>query len=213
MSAAVVQYNSDGHAGSEFHKFNSLNTHNSCLKLENGRKRHYVANEAANQVKPRNKSFKDKSTKGYGDCQVDMSEHSLKIAKDIELDKLNTNRLNRERILTNTYGQKHNLEWLEVRKKMINCSYFGRIINSRSPKSYKTLLFDLLYSESEFGNSAELRHQRLYESEALKMFSLLHSKHDLEKTGIFIDKDISYLGVLLHFIFFNPVDLLSYLFS
>lgn len=210
VSAAVVQYNTKGHAGSEFHKFYGVNSDNSCMKLENDRKRHYAQNEAANQVKPRNRSFKDKSTKGYGGCQaIDISEHSLEIAKNIELEKLNSNRLNREVILASTIGQKHNTKWLEVRKKMINCSFFGRIINSRSPKSFKALLEDLLYTESEFGNSAELRHERLYQPEALKMFSLVYKKHALEKTGIFIDKDRSYLGVLFHFNFFGSINLIS----
>lgn len=78
-------------------------------------------------------------------------------------------------------GQKHNLKWLEMRKKLINCCYFGRIINARGPKSYKKMLYEMLYSTSESGNTAELRHQRLYDTEALKMFSLVHRKHELKK--------------------------------
>lgn len=196
VSAAVVQYNSKGHAGSEFQKCFSINTEQLCLKMENERIRHYAQNEAARQIKPRKRCIIDKRVKGYGDCQLpDLSEHSLEVAKNIEIDKLKTNQLNRDVILKSTYGQKHNFKWLESRKRIINCSYFGRIINSRSPKSYKTLLYQMLYSENESGNTAELRHQRLYEMEALKMFSLVHTEYELEKTGLFIDKELCYLGI------------------
>lgn len=198
VSAAVVQYNSKGHAGSEFHKFYSVNTEKLCLKMENKRIQHYAQNEAARQVKPRKIATIDKKVKGYGDCQLpDMSERSLEVAKNIELDMLKTNQLNRGMILKSTYGQNHNNKWIEIRRKLINCSYFGRLINSRSPKSYKNLLDDMLYSENENGNTAQMRHQRLYEAEALKMFSLVHKKFELEKTGLFIDKELCFLGIVI----------------
>lgn len=169
VAAAVVQYNTNGHAGSEMHKFNNENVVRSCLKLENSLRKHYIRNEIARQEQPRKKATKDKTTKGYGYCQApDMSEHALEVAKNIQLAKLDANRINRDMILVNTFGQKHNLKWLEVRKNLVNCSYFGRIINSRSPQSYKNLLEEMLYTKS--CNTAEVRHQRLYESEALKMF-------------------------------------------
>lgn len=193
----MVQFNSKGHAGSEFHKFFSNNTEKLCLEMENRRIRHYHQNEVSRQAKPRKRVTADKKVKGYGDCQLpDLSERSLEVAKNIELDKLITNQLNRDVILKTTYGQKHNLKWLEIRKRIINCSYFGRIINSRGPKSYKKILYELLYSDNENGNSAEQRHQRLYESEALRMFSSVHKKYELEKTGIFIDKELCFLGTL-----------------
>lgn len=167
--------------------------------MENSRINHYAQNEAARQIKPRKRCITDKSSKGYKDGErPDLSEREFDIAKNIELDRLNSNQLIRHVILKKTYGQKHNLEWLEARKKLINCTYFGRIVNSRRPTSYKNLLYEMLYSESEFGNTAQLRHQRLYELEALKMFSLLHDDYTLEKTGLYIDKELSFLGILIN---------------
>lgn len=124
-----------------------------------------------------------------------MSEHALENAKAIELEKLKTNQINREKILAETYGQRHNSTWSESRKKLLNCSFFGRIINSRGPKSYTKVLDEMLYSDSEFGNTAEQRHQRLFETEALKMFNLRHNDYELEKTGLVIDKELSFLGL------------------
>lgn len=166
VAQAVVQYNTKGHAGSVFHALHTINPHNSVISLENSRINYYAKNEAARKMNPRKRTVKDKTTKGYGACQLpDLSERALEVAKDIVYDNLNTNRLNRDAVLANTVGQKYNLKWFEARKKLLNCSYFGRVINARSPKSYKGLVDEILYFEKEFGNTAELRHQRLYETE------------------------------------------------
>lgn len=198
VSTAVVQYNTKGHAGSEFHKTHSVNTEKLCLKVENSRIRHYRENEIARQAKPRKRACKDKTPKAYisDNQRLDLSGHSFDVAKNIVLEKFRTDQENREEILANTYGQKLNSNWLEARKKFLNCSFFGRIINSRSPKSYTKVLSEMLYSESEFGNTAEQCHQRLYEKEALKMFTLVHNRFQLEKTGIYIDKEMHFLGLL-----------------
>lgn len=193
VSAAVVQYNTKGHAGSHFHDVYSLNTASSCLKMENSRIKHKARNETARQAKPRVRVAKDKETKGYGEPQkVDLSGSAFEVAKQSILEKINTDRLNRDMILMNTYSQRHSDEWRISRKKLINCNYFGRIVHSRSPKSYKGILFEMLYSPKE--NSAENRHRRVHEESALKMFSLLYGEHELEKTGLFIDKEFGYLG-------------------
>lgn len=207
VSAAVVQYNSKGHAGSEFHKHNNIVLNNDCLKMENSRKRHYAKNEAARQLKPRQKATKDKTTKDYKDGQrLDMTERAFQFAKNVQLEKLDTDRINRDAILTATYGQKYNQKWLEVRKKLINCSYFGRIICARGPKSYANILEEMLYTPMESGKTAQVCHQRLYEQEALKMFSLVH-KNKLQKTGIFIDGELGFLGILFYFLNYSTTNI------
>lgn len=199
VAAAVVQYNSKGHAGSEFHKHNSLVQNNLCLKMENERIRHYAKNEAARKLNPRKKATKDKTTKGYKDGErPDLSERALEVAKNIELEKLETDRLNRYDILRDTVGMKHNDRWIEIRKKRINCNYFGRIIYARGPKSYPKILEEMLYNPTESGNTAEVCHQRMYQQEALKMFTLAHHDHELLQTGIFIDSELSYLGLIFN---------------
>lgn len=168
--------------------------------MENSRKRHYDKNEAARQLKPRKKAKKDKSTKHYGNCQVpDISERALQAAQNIVLEKLDIDRVDRASILRETFGQKHNQKWIEKRKKLINCSYFGQIVCAQGPKSYKKILEEMLYKPKELGKTAEVCHQRLYEQQALKMFSLVHNKHELQQTGIFIDEEFGYLGLLLQF--------------
>lgn len=153
-----------------------------------------MINEIARQAKPRVRVTKDKVTKGYGDCQKpDLTGNAFEISKKNVLDQINTNRLNRDVILARTYSQRHNTEWRNARKKLINCNYFGQIVNCRAPKSYKRLLLEMLYSPKE--NTADIRHNRLHEEASLKMFTLLHKDHKLEKTGLFIDKERGYLGI------------------
>lgn len=212
VSAAVVQYNSKGHAGSQFHEFNSLNGNSYCLKIENSRKKHYVKNEIARQAKPRKRATKDKTVKGYKAQKEDLSEAALRVAMDIEIDKMNINRIDRDMILASTLGQRLNHRWKEVRKKLINCNYFGPIINARGPTSYQKWLEEMLYSPIEWSNTAEVRHQRLYERDALKMFQLVHKDYELEKTGVFIDEEFGFLGVLFIYIYFLT-QRLNYLFT
>lgn len=196
VSAAVVQFNSKGHGGSQFHEFFSIKPNNYCLKIENARQKHNAENEVARQTKPRKKTIKDKSVKGYKAQKEDMSARALDVAMDIVRAKVEQNRIDRDVLLMNTYGQKHNQKWKEVRRKVINCNYFARIIKARGPKSYQKMLEEMMYSPIESSNTAEVRHQRLYEPEALKMFTLFtHKDYDLQKTGIFIDKEHGFLGI------------------
>lgn len=163
--------------------------------MENRRIKHYTQNEIARQAKPRKRITIDKKVKGYKGQEVDMPQRSLDVAKNIVLDDLKTNQSNRDIILQTTIGQRLNSKWLEIRKKLVNCSHFGRIINSRSPKSYKKMVYEMIYSECENGNSAEHRHNRLYENDALKMFELSYKDFKLEKTGLLIDKEFCFLGI------------------
>lgn len=164
--------------------------------MENCRIDHYAKNEAARKVKPRKKATKDKTTKDYKDGQrTDLSGRAYEAAKDIQLEKLQTNRDNRDNIIKDTHGQKFNRNWKDYRKKLINCTYFGRIVCARGPKSYANILEEMLYAPIDSGNTAQACHQRLYEKDALNMFSLVHNKYELQKTGLFIDKELGYLGI------------------
>lgn len=192
----MVQRNTDGHAGSEIHKLTNENSGKLLLKIETRRINKCSRNAAANTKNPRKKVFKDaRSSKFYGpDVGRDMEERAFEAAKKVELARLDADRLNRELILKQTYGQRYCTKWFEVRKKLINNTYFARIVNAVSPKSYKNLLKEMLYSPAEFAKSAAVRYQLMYEKDALKYFSSNYRDHELQKTGIFIDKDKSYLG-------------------
>ncbi len=73
------------------------------------------------------------------------------------------------------------------------CIFWPYNQRKRSEKLFKYFGRDVVHANGIVKN-AQNCHQRLYEQEALKMFCLVHSKHELEQTGIFIDKELSYLG-------------------
>lgn len=51
-----------------------------------------------------------------------------------------------------------------------------------------------MYSPTDVGKSAEVRHQRMYEMDALKCFCGVYKDGNLEKTGLHIDKEFGFLG-------------------
>lgn len=51
----------------------------------------------------------------------------------------------------------------------------------------------MLYNSKEFANTADRKHYKLHENDALNSFSSIHRNYPLVKCGIFIDKDLSFL--------------------
>lgn len=91
---------------------------------------------------------------------------------------------------------------MEIRRIMLTSSYFGRILNVRNRTSYTNIVDEILYKNSQYANTAEVRHQRIYEVEALAIFADLYPFESIEKSGIFIDDELSFLGTFVHFQFF-----------
>lgn len=93
VAAAVVQYNSGGHASSEFrkHKFGTIQN-SSIVILENKRKRKLDATEAKRKLKPRRRVVQENSSKGafyHGDGseQLDYEPAISEKAKEVLLKK------------------------------------------------------------------------------------------------------------------------------
>lgn len=168
------------------------------MKVENQRKEKLLRNEIARKAKPRVRRMVNdnrNSKVGYGEnCGPDMEPEALKLAIGVQIAKMDANKAKRESIQTDTIGQRHCLNWLNMRKELINSEYFSKIVNARGRKSYTNILAKLMYEHNEFAKTADLRHQRLFEVDALNCFSLVYPKHSLQSCGIFIDKEYSFLG-------------------
>jgi len=94
VAAAVVQYNSKGHAGSEFLKFKFEDLENSRIEqLENKRKRKLVKNEIARQDKPRERRVAQGDTSnvayfhGDGSEDIDITTAQFERAKEVHFEK------------------------------------------------------------------------------------------------------------------------------
>lgn len=175
-----------------------------CVKLENSRKRKVNANAIAQQSKPKKTRFtkapknknkgKQKIRYGPGREDVDISPSSYQTAESRLLNKLRENQINRETVEIETRGLHLNQKWIVVRKDLLTPSYFGRILNANSRKSYTKIVEDILYKNDRFSNTAESRHQRMFELEALEMFFDLYGSESVIRCGIFIDTEFAFLG-------------------
>lgn len=50
-----------------------------------------------------------------------------------------------------------------------------------------------MYKRTEFGNNAQIKHERLVRRDGLVIFKSVHNEHALTECGLFIDKDIPFL--------------------
>lgn len=76
---------------------------------------------------------------------------------------------------------------------MIPSAHFHSIVKATKKESYVNILKELMYTRTEFGNSAQIKHQRLVERDALDMFESLFPHETLKECGLFIDKESSFL--------------------
>lgn len=121
----------------------------------------------------------------------DMSAHIFEIAEKRFMETLEEDQANRDYISALTIGQHLNRD---KRKRLLTSHYFSLIINSRSPKSYKTVLEKIIYQDEEFSNTAEHRHQKIYEKKALNCFGQLHGADYIGECGLMIDMEHCFLA-------------------
>lgn len=124
-----------------------------------------------------------------------MSPHIFDIAKARYLQPLIDDQKNRDYIMKSTAGQKKVRKWRDMQSTLLTSYYFSRIVKSRSPSSYTTLLDDILYKKMVLkSNSAEIAHQHIYEEKALQCFILVHGSDYLSECGVVIDEEHCFLG-------------------
>lgn len=173
--------------------------HRPLKKLEAARKKKTRKNMVAKKSKPRKARFSDPQTDkgiGYGpNCQTnDMSPHIFDIAKKRFLEALEEDQANRDYINALTLHQHLNRTWRDKRRNLLTSYYFSPIINARNRKSYKTILEKIIYKNEEFSNTAEHRHQKIYEKKALSCFAQLHGAQYIRECGLIIDMDHCFLA-------------------
>lgn len=201
VARAVVQYNTNGHSGSAYHEFkNSTSTAVELTKMENRRKRKCEQNAVAKAKKPKKARYseqvREKGVHYGGNCQrIDMTPHLFDIAKARFLEPMLDDQINKDFVMRSTIGQRKNRKWRDMQhSKILTSWYFSQIIKARGPASYKTILDDIVYKKTAFSNTAELRHQQIYERKALHCFTLVHGSDYVSECGLFIDTDHCFLG-------------------
>lgn len=207
---ASVQYNTKGHSGSSIQEFIFGKSTPICKKMENVRKRKCLKNAAAEARKPKNypseEPPKKKKKRQYGDGHedIDMNEAEFAAARVRFYERITENQSNRSSIEIETRAQHHSFKWAEVRRLLLTSSYFGRILNARSRNSYPNIVTNILYQNAEYSNTADMRHQRIYETEAISAFTDLYPHDSIKTCGIFIDRKIPFLGKIFLLLIFFP---------
>lgn len=195
----MVQYNSRGCSGSTFHEFKESTATQPLRSLEQRRKRKCEKNSITKANKPKKSRYsvqaQDKG-KDYGEmCQTnDMSPHLYEIAKSRYLEPLLKDQENRDYVSASTLGQRLVQKWREMQSKILPTWYFSKIINARGPESYANMVDDIVYKKLVLGNTAELRHQRIYAKEALQCFIDAHGSQYLSECGMLIDMEHCFLA-------------------
>lgn len=141
VAMAVVHFNTECHAGSEYRKMKlgGVSDLPSVAKLEGKRKRKVAQNAVARAKKPRVRVTEPKQGRGYGgDYTEDMLPDSLEAAKNIIMEKLNRNKMNRKLIETVSKDDENYYE--EKIRNMLMSYYFSTVINSKGPKFYSKIL-------------------------------------------------------------------------
>lgn len=100
---------------------------------------------------------------------------------------------NRIAIQKKTVDKKFSSYWHEIRQDLLPSSHFFRIINATKRESYTNILKEIMYNRSEFGNNAQIKHQRLVERDALAAFEDLFPDQEIKECGLFIDKKVPFL--------------------
>lgn len=170
--------------------------------MEADRKRKCYKNTIAKKNRP--KSFvtdepasKKKKRKYYADGHedLDLTHEQFEVAKARFLQRLLENQTDRLNIEIETRAQPHLFRWIEVRKLLLTSSYFGKILNVRSKQSYTNIVEEIVYKNIQYSNTADMRHQRIYEKEGLRIFTKIYPFDSIKKCGIFIDENFSFLGI------------------
>lgn len=198
-----MHLNSGYHAISTFQKFKYGRALPETVKIENSRKRKVEINATRGEENRKRRRVNDANSKtkkrNYASCgdsheDVDLSPDQFEIGKKIFLERINNDRINRDQIQIETVQQKYSTKYCQIKQDLLTSSYFSRILHSRSRQSYKKIVEDILYHNTLYTNTADQNHQRLHQTEALKIFSRHHKNETIEMCGIFIDKKYSFLG-------------------
>lgn len=108
------------------------------------------------------------------------------------VNNLNKTKEEREHIERETILQSASSEWLELRRKLLTASNFGRIIKRRPNISCSNLVKDLLYKEC-ISHVKSIKHDTDNEKIAVEQLSLQEAI-TIEPCGLFIDEELPFLG-------------------
>lgn len=132
------------------------------------------------------------SNYGSATCsRPDMDDETFAFEREKFLEKLKVNQSKRKDIERDTLNQQKSIEWKQYRSDLLNASNFGRICSCRSPQSYEGIVKSMLYTD--ISNLKQIDHGNFYEEKAIRKLEEVYGI-SVEKCGLFIDSETSFLG-------------------
>lgn len=195
--AASVAFNSSKSVSKLYTSINKLGSPQGKLKaLEKKRLKKKTLNRG--HKKSKNKTYSTMQTKttnvDYGEncTKPDMDVETFNLLKERFILELSKSDEERNLIQHRTILQSGSSEWMELRRSLLTASNFGKIIKRRQDTSCANTVKALLY-KTDIGHVTSVKHGREHEKIALAQLAF-EQDIDINPCGLFIDKNIPYLG-------------------
>lgn len=130
----------------------------------------------------------------YGEncTREDIAPEMMEKEKTTFISNLQKTKEERQKIEKDTILQSASSEWLELRRKLLTASNFGRVIKRRPDVSCGNLVKDLLYKDC-ISHVKSIKHGLENEKIAIEQLSRQNGV-EIEPCGLFIDDKLPYLG-------------------
>lgn len=191
--AAVVSFNTHNSISTLYKSVSGRSPRGSVKKFEEKRLKALQASKKV--LRKRNRMLFSKGEDiNYGEqCEKpDMQPDIYEKEKTTFLQNLSKTKAERERIERATVLQSSCSEWMELRRKILTASNFGKVVRRRNDISCSNLVKDILYKDS-IAHVSSIKHGRDNEEKALRQLEI-QEKVTIRKCGLFIDDEIPYLG-------------------
>lgn len=164
-------------------------------KLEEKRLKKSATNKLIKKTRRRIfPQIREKSNIHYGEgcSKPDLDQDTFKQLETNFLTKLKKTDEEIHAIQNNTILQSESGEWMELRRSLLTASNFGNIVKKKDDTSCVNTVKTLLY-KSSLNHVASINHGRENEKTALMQLSA-QLNIEIKKCGLFIDKELPFLG-------------------
>ena len=192
-NAAVISFNTKQPLSTLHKKYIGRSPSGRISKVEKRRQRQL--SKSIIYKRKKNRKFLEKTSNShYGEhCnQPDVPSEIFEKRKTLLFQELENRKNDRSRIEKLTVLQSESSEWLELRRKMVTASNFGKIINRLQHTKCANLVKSMLYGR-DLSNVASICHGKENEKTALKQLSC-QEKVEIQPCGLFIDPKFPFLG-------------------
>lgn len=191
--ASVVSFNTHKVISSVYKSMTGRSPRGSIKKLETNRMKRAMLMRKFSRKKNR-MLFAKGEDRNYGDkCEKpDMPSDIFEKEKDTFLQTLVKTKEEKQKIERDTVLQSSCSEWLELRRKLLTASNFGKVIKRRNDVSCHNIVKDIIYKGS-LSHITSIKHGKDNEQTALRQLEV-QENIKIKSCGLYIDEEYHFLG-------------------